>query len=213
MNAPGQITRTTAFGAALYSICRQPHLRTFLDIGTWIGGGSVKVLVDATEGRDAEIISVEANVAMWEEAKKNWTPCPSRLKLVWGRVATRMMGDEEIKRHHLFEKVRPHYDLHYAQDVEDFYKAPMIELPRYIDVAVLDGSEWSGRYDLETVLSLRPKVIALDDINVIKNNGSYRQLLSSGEWYVVAGSDERNGWAILQRGSSWQNYTEVGLGH
>lgn len=218
MNAPGQITRNTPFGAALYEVCRQPHYHIFLDVGTWVGGGSVKVIVDATKSNSlAKIISVEANTSMWEEAKKNWTPCPDRLKLVWGRVAARMMGDEEIKRHHLFEKVRPHYDLHYSQDVEDFYKAPMVELPQYVDVAVLDGSEWSGRGDLETVLSLRPKIIALDDINVIKNEGNYRALLASGEWHVVAQGSDKTGWVILQRGSSatpdWMRYTNVGLGH
>jgi hypothetical protein len=217
MNAPGQITRTTQFGAALFAIASQPHLNIFLDVGTWEGGGSVKVLVEATANNSlAQIYSVEANVKMYETAKKNWTPCPDRLKLLWGRIATRMMSEVEILNHHLFPKIKPHFDLHYNQDVEDFMKAPMTHLPPYCDVAVLDGSEWCGRSDLETVLSLRPKIIALDDINVIKNDGNYRQLLSSGEWHVIARGEDKTGWAILQRGSSaaadFRRYIDVGLG-
>jgi len=214
----GQINRNTPFGDALYQIASQPHYNIFLDIGSWNGLGTTKILVDATKSNDlAQIISVEANPAMYKTAVENWQPCPNRLKLLWGRIATRMMSKGEVMTHHLFEKIKPHFDLYFDQDEEDFYKAPRIELPQYVDVAVLDGGEFCGRSDLETVLSLRPKVIALDDINIVKNNGNYRSLIASGEWHIVARGDDKTGWAILQRGSSatpdWLRFTEVGLGH
>lgn len=208
----GQITRTSSFGAALFAIASQRYFHIFLDVGTWNGLGTTKILVEATASNElAEIYSIEANPALYAEAKKNWQPCPGRLRLLWGRIATRMMPEVEVTRHHLFPKIQPHFDLHYAQDVEDFMRAPMVELPRYVDVAVMDGGEFCGRSDLETVLSLRPKLIALDDVNTMKNEGNYRALLSSGEWHLVAQGEN---WAILQRGSSaWQRFTEVGLGH
>jgi hypothetical protein len=208
----GQINRGSRFGEKLFEIASDPQYNIFVDVGSWNGLGTTKILVDATrKNMIAQIYSVEANAAMFEVAKKNWVPCPGRLRLLWGRIASRMMSQKEVLEHPFLPLVRPHYDIYWDQDCSDFAAAPIVELPIYADVVILDGGEFCGDGDLDRALSLRPKIIAMDDTHVIKNSGPLRRLLASGEWRILARGEDKNGWAILRRASSIEVYTEMGF--
>ena len=217
MNIPGQICRGTKFGEAIFNICSKPFYNIFIESGTWNGLGTTKLLVDATEKNAlASIYSIEANKQMHSIALQNWANKPARLQLLYGRLAETMMSKQAILSHPLFPAIRGHYDLHYDQDVRDFATAPLIfDLPRYCDVAVLDGGEFSSEGDLDRLLGLKPKVIILDDTNIVKNSGNLRRLLCSGEWAVAARGNEKTGWAILTRAGSaddvMNRYTEKNL--
>jgi hypothetical protein len=54
---------------------------------------------------------------------------------------------------------------------------------------------------MERYLNLRPKVIVLDDVNVMKNCDVKKYLLANG-WVVQTQGSDRNGWAILVRKSA-----------
>ena len=108
-----------------------------------------------------------------------------------------MMGDEKVKEHRLFEKIKEHYDLYYKSDLDHFLKAPLIRMRR-CDVAVLDGGEFCGAGDWDGVRKLKPKVVCLDDINVMKNNDLFTHLFIRGGWKPLHISSERNGAAILE---------------
>jgi hypothetical protein len=67
-----------------------------------------------------------------------------------------------------------------------------------VDVAVLDGSEFTGWQELALVYGAR--VIALDDTRTLKHRRSRAFLLGSGCYTAVADAlHERNGWAIFAR--------------
>jgi hypothetical protein len=67
-----------------------------------------------------------------------------------------------------------------------------------VDVAVLDGSEFTGWQELALIYGAR--VIALDDTRTLKHRRSRALLLGSGCYTAVADTlHERNGWAIFAR--------------
>lgn len=198
----GQITRGMPLGEAIYSLAIHPDYKVFLDIGTFHGTGTTKILVDTLQNNTiCKIYSVEANTQFYKSATKYWIPKPVCLELLWGKLSGVMMSQAQIERHPGFKEIEDHYRLHYKQDCIDFARAPIVDLPAYVDVAIMDGGEFCGEGDLERVLNLRPKVIVLDDTKVIKNSGNLKHLLANG-WVVQAQGSDRNGWAILVRKSA-----------
>jgi len=195
----GQICRGMPLGNAIYGLSRHPMYRTFLDIGTFTGLGTTKILADSLQCNTmCKIYSVEANAKMYNIACMNWTPRPVCLELLWGTLSQKMMTEHEIRSHPSFNDIKPHFDIHYKQDVIDFQKAPLVSLPDTIDVVIADGGEFCGLSDMERYLKHDPKVIVLDDVNVMKNCDVKTHLLANG-WYITAEGNDRNGWAVLER--------------
>ena len=211
----GQITPTTPFGKALEEIASNPEYKLFLDVGTWRGLGTTLCLVRGAASRlDTKILSIEANLPLYREACKNWQPAPACLELVFGKLGNTIMTSEKIKAHPRFKQIEPHYDLYYNQDVRDLARAPLVHLPRSMDVVVLDGGEFNGAGDMAAILPCRPKIIAMDDIYTMKNDVNYETLLNSGEWKLVKHGVDGNGWAIFRRqgsatGDVYGGYMEV----
>lgn len=195
----GQITRGTKLGDIIYALSRHPMYKTFLDIGTFTGLGTTKILVDSLQSNTiCKVYSVEANSKLYGIACANWIPRPNCLELLWGTLSQNMMTEHEIRSHPSFKDIKPHFDIHYLQDVIDFQKAPLVSLPDVIDVVIADGGEFCGLSDMERYLKHAPKVIVLDDVNVMKNCDVKTYLLANG-WYITASGDDRNGWAVLER--------------
>ena len=196
----GQITLNSSFGYQLRSLAADPKYKTFLDVGTWNGQGTTLCLFAATKDRqDVMIYSVEANQEMYHTACAYWSPCPSSLKLIHGTLSRKMLSNDEITKHPIFRAIEAHYDLHYVQDCIDLMSAPLAVLPQQIDFIVLDGGEFNGLSDFEMALTLNPKVIALDDINVMKNEIAHQRLSSNPAWQLHAMGKDRNGWSIFVR--------------
>jgi hypothetical protein len=189
----GQINANSPFGNELVKLAKHPEYFTYLDVGTWNGQGSTKILVDNCKNK--RIYSIEANEHFYKEALKYYTPKPYNLHLLHGRLSHSMMSDEEVKAHPLFDSVKNHYNLHFKQDCLDFANTSVVNLPPYADVVILDGGEFCGYDDLEAVLKLHPIVIALDDTKVMKNYDNNKKLEKMG-WNLVCSGPDRNGWAI-----------------
>lgn len=197
---PGQVNRDSPFGAKIYELARDPKYKTFLDLGTWNGEGTTKCLYDAVADRDAMIYSVEANPTMYRHAQAFWAHFPLhyyKLTLLHGTLTKGILTKEEIMADPMFQFIRPHYDLHYVQDCIDTITAPVVTLPAQIDFAVLDGGEFNGKNDFQAVMKLKPKVICLDDINVMKNYHAYNHLKGRSDWVEIVRGSDRNGWAIF----------------
>jgi len=216
---PGQITPDSPFGRALIKVIQEhPDIKTVVDEGSWHGNGTTMCIVHALAGRsDTQVIAVEAHKEMFESGRQFWTPCPSTLTLKYGRINDKMMTEEAIRSHRLFKSIEPHFNLHHDSDIECFAEAPYVELPRYVDMFVLDGSEFSGLFSLYRTIQHRPKFIALDDIGTMKHSDSLSYLLRTGEWVPIASGNDRTGWIVLQRKSAatedyMARYIEKGFG-
>ena len=200
---PGQITPDTAFGRALRELAMIPKYKIFVEIGTWDGEGSTKCIVQGLEERTVEdlsgagLFSLEANRDLWMVASRYWQDRNPPLRILWGRLAERMMGEEKVRAHPVFEKVKEHFDLYYKSDVEHFLKAPLIRFRR-CDVAILDGGEFCGEGDWDAIRKLKPKVVCLDDIKVMKNHDLFHLLFNKTGWKPLMVTSARNGSAILE---------------
>lgn len=202
---PGQITLDTEFGRRLRDLARDPAYRVFLDVGSWDGQGTTLCIGEGLRERadlsGCAIVTVEANKTWHRVAAAFWREQGLPVHCLWGRIAERMMTDEEVLNHPLFDKIKEHYALHYTNDVRDFDEAPLIRLRR-CDVAVLDGGEFCGYQDWEQIKKLNPKVVALDDIHSMKNDKVLEELCNDGaNWNCEFVSAERNGCCILRRRS------------
>jgi len=197
---PGQINLDTQFGKQLKALAENPAYQYYCEVGTWNGEGSTLCLAEGFKERKDRpvLISVEANVEMWGMAKKFWEPREKnfQLYLLNGRLGDRMLSEQDITHHILFERIRDHYRIHYLNDVIDFRMAKKLHIEK-CDVALLDGGEFASQGDWEALRKLNPKIVALDDIDVMKNNGIYCELLCQG-WETLFVTRERNGAAILK---------------
>ena len=198
---PGQINRDCALGEFIYQIAKNEKYKYFLDVGTWNGQGSTRCLVEGIRERsDANsciIYSVETNLDMYKTACSSWEKeNVPYLRLIHGRIADKMMTEEEIVKHPLFPKVALHYFLHFKNDYADFTSCPKFSIIR-VDVAILDGGEFCGMSDWEAVSKMNPRLVILDDTQVIKNEGVLKKLEEEG-WRTVLSGTDRNGWAILE---------------
>ena len=198
----GQVNPDSAFGNSIIEIASESDYTSFLDVGTWNGQGTTQCLYDAVGKRNGvHIYSVESNAAMYKEAVAFWTPCPPSLHLLYGTLSKGALTEAEIRAHPQFDTIEIHFNLHYKQDCKDLEAAPIVELPARIDMVILDGGEFCGAADFRRAALLNPKVIALDDIRVMKNKENYEGLLVNSEWELVARGKDRNGWAIFCRPS------------
>jgi hypothetical protein len=196
----GQVNPDSAFGNMIMEIASESEYTTFLDVGTWNGQGTTRCLYNSVGKRPGvHIYSVETNAKMYQEAVSFWTPCPPSLHLLYGTLSKGAMTVEEIRAHPLFDDVKVHFNIHYEQDCKDLEAAPIVELPPQIDMVILDGGEFCGAADFRRASLLHPKVIALDDIRIMKNKENYERLLEDSEWKLVARGKDRNGWAIYSR--------------
>ena len=197
---PGQINLDTEFGQQLRALAENPRYRVFCEVGTWNGEGSTVCLAEGMRDRkDASLISLEANYLHWVLAKRFWQDKPTTFKLylLHARLGERMMSDKEVTEHPLFEKIKEHYALYYTQDAQDFKTARLLHL-RACDVVLLDGGEFSSYADWKAIEPLCPRVVALDDVDVVKNCDVLAELLAAG-WKLLWRTTERNGAAILER--------------
>jgi hypothetical protein len=202
----GQVTRDSRFGKALTAHAARSDINKILDIGTWNGQGTTECLVYGAQfkypNKDLSIVSVEANKKYHEIACKYYSQNkPPFLHLLHGTLTKEIMTPTEVQAHPLFDKVKTHYDLHYMSDIQSIINSPEIDFENAkVDMVVLDGGEFCGKADFRCCLKLMPKIIALDDINVIKNRDNYNLLLKNkAEWVLVDSGEDRNGWAIFRR--------------
>ena len=203
---PGQITLETGFGRELRALAANPKYKVFVEVGTWDGQGSTKCICDALCERSdgAGLYTFEANRDWWRVASSYWADkAVTPLRVIYGRLAERMMSDKEVLEHPLYAKIKEHYALYFTQDERDFAAAPLARM-RACDVAILDGGEFSGYWDWKAVEPLSPRVVCLDDTRVMKNSEVLAEMLSKG-WKLVWESDERNGAAILEAPTSPQS--------
>ena len=194
----GQITLETAFGRELSALAANPRYNIFVEVGAWDGEGSTRCLWEGMKDRTdyPRLVSFEANRNWWRVANNVWKDV-SGVKILWGRLAERMMSDKEVLEHPLYEEIKDHYALHYTQDERDFATAPLVRMRR-CDVAILDGGEFAGMADWKAIEPLAPRIVALDDIKVMKNSEVLAEMLAKG-WKLIFRTEERNGAAILER--------------
>lgn len=202
----GQINIDSAFGKLLYELGTCNEYKTYVEVGTWNGQGSTKCLLSGIveKNKDAKLYSLEANANMYAMAKLYWMNSPSQLHLLYGVLHKNQMSLEQIEKHPMYEKLLfngDKYKTWLVNDINDMEQTNIVTIPEEsIDVIVLDGGEFSTVYDWSVLKKKNPKVVCLDDSNVLKTYDIRKELQESEEWITVEDQPmDRNGWCIFKR--------------
>lgn len=206
---PGQITRGSPFGEALYSLAATGPTK-WIEIGTWNGLGSTQCILDGFAARSKhgaapapQLLSLETDPCLYNAAETNLASHPARdtvdfrqgklmpysLVAAAGFPTPEYLGKEE--------QASPHYFMHYERE-KALYESTSPVLPPFLpEVAVLDGGEYSGYLDWLHLEKSELQYLCLDDINATKNRRVVSEL--GPEWTRVSSGNDRMGWAMYKR--------------
>jgi hypothetical protein len=207
------------YHAALRRAAAAPGVRTILEIGASSGAGSTEALVAgalANPGGPPALHTIEVSKARFAALVARHAGCPFVHPYNVSSIrAADFPGEEEVARfyrdvrsklrNNRLEKVLGwlRQDLAYLSAHPDLDVAGL-ELVRAaagvetFDVAVIDGSEFTGERELELVLGAR--FILLDDTRSFKNWSSEARLRADPRYRRIAGSRLfRNGWSAFER--------------
>lgn len=194
----GQITKDSEVGRWLMLIASLCEVSTIVEIGTWNGQGSTKLLClgvnqkskqerDKVKFHGYEIDPLMFKKALRIQAKFNF------LHIHHGSI----VQSSDLDSQDLTAVERVWFD----QDKRLIEQYPNVHhtVPSSIDLLVLDGGEFSTFAEF---LTLRPRVsrwLVLDDTNVRKCKKIVDYLKNDSEFDLVFKSSERNGVAIYCR--------------
>jgi hypothetical protein len=199
----GQVNRNTDFGDLLYKIALISNFTRWLEIGTWNGKGTTTCILDGfrdSNKKDAKLISYEANKYMFENAKRNLQTHPNFNSVIFneGRIDNSKPFPTVDD---LSETTREstYFKQYYDSEKQLYEKAKPIRPEFSPEVCVLDGAEYTGWLDFESIPKDQLKIIFLDDVNCDKNKSVVEHLMKDSLWKLYKKSDSRNGWACFLR--------------
>lgn len=200
----GQINRGSEFGEIIYKLSLIPEFKTFLDIGTWKGQGSIKCFADGVLSRQDNscVYSIEANEEFYKEALEYWDPILityfiPKVRLLYGKLidVEELTSEEEVRQHKDFNQ---HPWLEWRKrNIEEYKVCPNIMslLPQEIDVALFDGGNFSTYQEYQK-LKDRTKVVLLDDSLTMKTDRIREELISSSDWETIRDDSGRQGFYV-----------------
>lgn len=192
----GQITPSSEFGRFLTKATLDPDVINIVEIGTWNGLGSTRCIQKGLRRSRTRknFYSLEANAEMYGLARQNNQKWPET-KFLWGSIVTLRDLDDT----NLSDDER----IWIEDDRSSINEAPYVldQLPRTIDLLVLDGGEFSTWSEFEVLRNRLTKYLFLDDTQVRKNRAVQKWLLTSPDSRFVLAheSTDRNGWSVFIR--------------
>ena len=193
----GQVSEKSDIGRLIYALCSLSTTRRVVEIGTWNGLGSTRIMCRAAAKRPVnsiEIISVEANENLHRQAKKNLRKFRKLgfLNLLYGSVVT----ESQL----LSSNLSSTEELWLGADRRDIAAAPNLRsiIPPDIDLLLLDGGEFSTYAEYQTLKPLVSSFILLDDTNTRKCQRIIEEI-ANDDFNLIWKSTERNGTALLSR--------------
>jgi hypothetical protein len=217
---PGEI-KDDAFYRAIRRHAAAPEVRTVLEIGSSSGEGSTRAFVSGIldGGSHARLYCMEVSQARFDALKKayaahdfvrpyNCSSVPLRSFPAPGDVTRFYRSRPTALNKYPLEMVLGWlkadilYVTEHGRDEEGIRSILETERLKGFDLVLIDGSEFTGRAELERVLGAR--VIMLDDINSFKNYDNYFALKSNPR-YSLEEEDWslRGGYAIFVSRGRW----------
>lgn len=192
----GQIDKQSNIGRWIELISSLDEVTTIVEIGTWNGLGSSKliargVLSNKNRRKSVNVIGVEVSLEMKNLANKHLKKY-SFYKLVWGHI----VAAEQLDGSHLTSEESGWFE----SDLKNLLNSPNVlsQLPEEIDMLVLDGGEFSSFAEFKTLESRLKGWIVLDDTDTRKCKRVYDELQNSNSFNLIFSSDERHGTAIFK---------------
>lgn len=195
----GQILPESLFGKWIKKIITEEKPKTILEIGTWKGLGSTKVIIDSIISTDSEIkfISLESNKKFFDIAKTNLKSFLDYVDLIYGRVVEKNDVERFVSDNVLTEEMK----VWLKNDLNDYSLSENVlnRIPDNIDFLLLDGGEFST-YIEWNILKNRSKIVLLDDTLVLKCKKIREELLNDDNYEVIVDClTDRHGFSIFRK--------------
>lgn len=195
MIGQGQINETTDRWNIIQKIFKNNKIKNIVEIGTCTGAGSTLCILSSMEN-DSKFTSIESNHNFFEIAKKNLKNYKENFELIHGRI----IEIDDVKNF-ISEFQLNHTQSQWLEsDLQDFEKCENVisRIPENIDFLLLDGGEFST-YSEWKKLKNRTKIVALDDINVMKCNKIFLELINDYNYEMIFKTDEGNGFCVFKK--------------
>ncbi len=190
----GQITKSEEFGRWLSFLCSLDNTQNVLEIGTWSGQGSSKLIAKALvkkQNNKACAIGIESNQNFFKMASRNlkryncYTVIHGRLIEPHDMDSSNLSSEEE---------------LWFEEDAQHLSTAPLVlhHIPASIDLLLLDGGLFTTWGEYLTLIKRVKGWVLLDDIYCRKNERVYEDLLQRQEFSLVWTTSDREGSAIFR---------------
>ena len=179
----GQINRGSQLGEIIYDLCKKDYINTIFEIGTWNGLGTTKCIYDAiidSKKSNYYVLSLESNEEIYNQALNN-LPKLNNFDLILGRIIeVEDLFQIDAMGESYYSKVSPN-DLKKWRndDINNYRKIPNVfnMVPEKIDLAILDGGEFSSYEEFKKIEN-RTSYFILDDTNryvivVLKRFGNF----------------------------------------
>lgn len=195
----GQILPESLFGKWIKKIITEEKPKTILEIGTWKGLGSTKVIIDSIISTDSEIkfISLESNKKFFDIAKTNLKSFLDYVDLIYGRVVEKNDVERFVSDNVLTEEMK----VWLKNDLNDYSLSENVlnRIPDNIDFLLLDGGEFST-YIEWNILKNRSKIVLLDDTLVLKCKKIREELLNDDNYELIVDClTDRHGFSIFRK--------------
>lgn len=193
MTTQGQMIENSERGRILMETLVEIKPKHIVEIGTWMGLGSTKRIIDSMED-DANFISIESNYNFYMIAKNNLSNFLNKVNLLYGTIVT----DKEVNQFVSDKNLTEEQKKWLSEDLENISKCENVleKIPSNIDFLLLDGGEFST-YAEWNKLKKRTKVVALDDIRELKTKEIYDELINDVNYELVIETSDGNGFCIF----------------
>lgn len=195
----GQILHQSLFGEWLKKIITEEKPKTILEIGTWKGLGSTKVIIDSIIENDyaAKFISLESNKNFHEIAKNNLNLFLDYVELIYGRIVEQNVVEKFVSENILTGEM----ETWLKNDLDDYFLCENVIdfIPDNIHFLLLDGGEFSTYHEW-LLLKERTKIVALDDSSVMKCKKIKEELFNDDNYELIVDQpNDRNGFSIFKK--------------
>jgi len=192
----GQVSAKDDVGRWLMHLASLEENLVILEIGTWNGLGTSKMIAKGVCSRSSfeqvQVFGLEANKKFYRQAKLNLNKF-AFFKVIYGTIVT----EAQLDKSNLTLTEREWI----AKDICDLQETPIVldEIPIQIDVLVLDGGEFSTYTEFQILKNRVTRWVVLDDTNTRKSKKILEELLAEDLFSLIWSSQERNGTAVLIR--------------
>jgi hypothetical protein len=192
----GQVSEKHEVGRWIRLLSSLDEVSTIMEIGTWNGLGTSKMIALGVESRvsqkEVEVLGLEANKRLFSKAESNLKEY-GFYKVIHGTIVT----EDQLDTSELSEREKEWI----LSDITDLGSTPLVlnRIPLKIDLLVLDGGEFSTYAEFKLLQNRVSKWIILDDTNTRKCRRILEEVGIDSQFSIVWSSDERNGTAVMLR--------------
>ena len=206
---PGQHSATGLGRCIVEVMSSSDGPRKWVEVGSWNGMGTTLCIqhgIHARQNKEGiEVYSYEIDPNMFTVATENMKHAlylNTHIFLRNGRLpySADFPDETQIDLGKNERGAGTHFFLYFESEKYLYERAEQIPLPFAPEAAVLDGGEYTGQYDWESLDKSKLQWVFLDDINTFKNKKLFTFLRNSESWTLYKeDTAEGNGWAVFHK--------------